>query len=151
MFITRFWSTTALSIRCASSCRAAARSKVRRWRTSTRNASASTVWWRNEDRRGSRPPADDNQRSESPTTEDETRKAIRPRSSHCPCADLRCLSHRLAVERQPLLAGRHPHGLAVLDGTGEHHLGERILQIFLDRPLERSRPVGRVGAFVSQP
>ena len=39
---TRSWSTAASSIRCASSCRAAARSKDRSWRASRRSATAST-------------------------------------------------------------------------------------------------------------
>jgi hypothetical protein len=51
-----------------------------------------------------------------------------------------------AVEHQPVLAGGDVHRLAVMDLAREHHLGERVLHVFLDHALERPRAVSRVVA-----
>src|SRR5206468_12287976 len=57
----------------------------------------------------------------------------------------------LAVEREPLLAGRDYDPVAVLHMTGEDLVGERILHRLLDHPLERTRAIGRVPAFLGEP
>src|SRR5262245_14130674 len=57
----------------------------------------------------------------------------------------------LAVEREPLLAGRDHDPVAVLHLAGEDLLGERVLYRLLDHALERTRPIGRVPALLRQP
>src|SRR3982751_1840561 len=57
----------------------------------------------------------------------------------------------LAVEGKPLLAGGDHNLFAVLDQAGEDHLGERILPLLLDDPLERTRPIGGVVALFGNP
>ena len=60
----------------------------------------------------------------------------------------RLLLRRGAVEHEAVLAGGDLHRLAVMDLAGKHHLGERILHIFLDDALQGPRAIGRVVALL---
>ena len=53
-----------------------------------------------------------------------------------------------AIEHEPVLGGGDLHRLAVMDLAGEHHLGERVLHIFLDDALQGPRAIGRVIALL---
>src|SRR5579872_906373 len=108
MSTTKFASTAASSIRCASSCRADANCKAHCWQASTRGATRLTPFSR-ASRRGWR----------------------RDNLSKVKSRRLR----KLAVEGQALLAGRDGDVFAILDRTGEDHPGERILHRFLDDAL----------------
>ena len=55
------------------------------------------------------------------------------------------------VDRQALLPGRHPHGVALLHAPLQDQPGERVLQRPLDHPLQRPRAIGAVVALGSQP
>jgi hypothetical protein len=62
---------------------------------------------------------------------------------------LSLVRRRLDEKTEP--ARRHPHLGAILNGAGEYLLGERILQLALYRPLQRSCAVDRVVSLFSQP
>jgi hypothetical protein len=57
----------------------------------------------------------------------------------------------LAVEGLAELRRRYLDVVAVLDAAGEDQFGQRVLDIFLDDPLERAGAVGRVVALVGEP
>ena len=58
---------------------------------------------------------------------------------------------QLAVEGQTQLVAGNGDLFAVLDRAGENHLGERVLNGFLDHALERPRAIGRIPALFRQP
>src|SRR6266478_7826216 len=58
---------------------------------------------------------------------------------------------RLAVEGQHVAFHRNHDAIAILDLAGEDHFRQRILQIALDHPLQRSRAIGGVPALGGQP
>src|SRR5438876_12246962 len=63
---------------------------------------------------------------------------------------LRRVRH-LARDREPALAGRYGHGLAVDDPPLEDEAGQCILQLALDYALQRPRAVDGIVARVSKP
>src|SRR3546814_14563100 len=55
------------------------------------------------------------------------------------------------TEEQPIRTGRDGDGRSVRDLPAEDLLGERILHVFLDRPLQRPGPIDRIIALLRQP
>ena len=61
------------------------------------------------------------------------------------------LSEPATWNTKPVGSGGHIDCLSVQNISGQKFLSQRVLDIFLDNPLQRAGSVGRIIAFLSQP
>ena len=65
-------------------------------------------------------------------------------------ADLWLVAHDQAVEGELVRHNADLHAVAILYTAGQNFFGERILDGFLDHPLQGPCAIGRIIAFFSQ-